>query len=49
MENSIYYKSFIFEVNRFEEYQDGKCISKGASNTKIIAKVLNPETIEFVL
>ena len=49
MENSIYCKSFIFEANRFEEYQDGKCIGKGTCNTQIIAKVLNPETIGFVL
>ena len=45
----IYKKSFIFEANRFEEYQDGRCISSGPCKTSVIAKVLNDECIGMML
>lgn len=45
----IYKKSFIFEVNYFEEYQDGCCVSSGSCNTTIVAKVLNQECIGMML
>ena len=35
--SSIYKKSFVFEANRFEEYQDGKCVRQGATNCTIKA------------
>lgn len=45
----IYKKSFIFEASRFEEYQDGVCISKGSCDTNVIAKVFNDECIGMML
>lgn len=45
----IYKKSFIFEANRFEEYQDGRCISSGPCRSSVIAKVMNDECIGMVL
>lgn len=38
---SIFYKkSFIFHADRYEEWDDEKCISKGSINTEIIAEVI---------
>ncbi len=45
----IYKKSFIFEANYFEEYQDGRCINSGLCKTLIIAKVINDECIGIML
>ncbi len=45
----IYKKSFVFEANRFEEYQDGRCISSGNCEASIVAKVLNDECIGIML
>lgn len=45
----VYKKSFIFEANSFEEYQDGRCINKGPCNTTVIAKVMNAECIGMML
>lgn len=45
----IYKKSFIFEANRFEEYQDGRCTCSGACRTSVIAKVINDECIGMML
>lgn len=45
----IYKKSFIFEADRFEEYQDGRCLSKGPCNVTILAKVLNDECLGMIL
>ncbi len=45
----IYKKSFVFEANRFEEYQDGRCIRSGNCKTSIVAKVLNDECIGIML
>lgn len=45
----IYKKSFIFEANHFEEYQDGHCVNRGACNATIIAKVLNKDCIGMIL
>lgn len=46
---NIFRRSFIFEVNNFEEYQDGLCMSKGACKTTVIARVINEECIEMSL
>lgn len=35
----FYKKDFTFNSFRYEEYQDGKCISRGAIGTQILAKV----------
>ncbi len=35
--NSVYKKSFVFEANRFEEYQNGKCIKQGTIECTIKA------------
>lgn len=45
----IYKKSFIFEANRFEEYQDGCCIGGGPCRTSVIAKVMNDECIGMMI
>ena len=45
----IYKKSFVFKSSSFEEYQDGRCISKGGCSITIIAKVLNDECIGMML
>lgn len=45
--NSLYKKSFVFEVHRYEEYCNGICISRGMTNTTIVAKVMNSECIAF--
>jgi len=46
---TIYRKSFIFDAVRFEEYQDGQCTNSGNCHTRIMAKVIAPDCIAFVL
>ena len=46
---NIYKKSFIFKATKFEEYQDGCCLSSGDCNINITAKVIDDESINFVL
>lgn len=46
---NIYKKSFVFEADSFEEYQDGHCISRGRCKTTVIARVLNDECIGIIL
>jgi len=41
--NNIYCKSFIFQAERYEEYQDGKCINKDKIDTQVIAKIANSD------
>lgn len=47
--NPIYRKSFIFEAERFEEYQNGLCTNTGKCNTRIIAGVVSSDCIAFML
>lgn len=49
MGNQIYKKSFVFEASRYEEFENGRCISRGECNATIIAKVLNDECIGMML
>ena len=47
--NSIYRKSFVFQATRFEEYQNGKCISQGNIDTEILAKVVKDGFDEVIV
>lgn len=47
--NPIYCKSFIFEAERFEEWQNGTCTNSGSCNTRILAKVIDSNCIGFML
>ena len=47
--SSIYRKSFIFQAERFEEYQNGKCIDHGRIDTEILAKVVNDVFDEVIV
>ena len=38
--SSIYKKSFVFEANRFEEYQSGKCVGQGTIECSIKARMM---------
>ena len=49
MKTELYYKSFEFQANRFEEFQNGKCISSGNCKTLITATVITQDVIAFVL
>ena len=47
--NSRFYKAnFRFAANRYEEWQAGRCISKGPISTEIVAEV-SGNTIHFEL
>ena len=47
--NSRFYKAnFRFVANRYEEWQGGRCITKGSISTEIVAEV-NGNTIHFEL
>lgn len=48
MVNTFYKTSFRFSANRYEEWQAGRCISKGAISTRISAEVRD-STIHFEL
>ena len=41
----IYKRNFIFKAHQFEEYSNGLCLNKGATNTTIVAKVMNDSCI----
>lgn len=45
---SLFKQNFVFKANRYEEWQDQRCISQGPTQTKIIAKV-DAERINFEL
>lgn len=47
--NNIYRKSFVFQAERFEEYQNGKCISQGSIDTEILAKVVKDGFDEVIV
>ena len=49
MKTELYFKSFEFQAKRFEEFQNGKCISSGNCNTSITATVISKDIIAFVL
>lgn len=45
----IYKKNFIFKADRFEEYSNGTCLNNGVTNTTIVAKVMDENTIAMGL
>lgn len=47
--NEIYKNNFIFKANRFEEYSNGVCLNKGTTNTTIVAKIMDKNTIAVEL
>lgn len=47
--NNVYLKPFVFQANRFEEYVDGRCISKGTCNTTISSQLINNNCVGFIL
>ena len=46
---SIYKRNFIFQAVSYEEYQGGKKTATGSTSVKILAKVLDPETLGIVI
>lgn len=48
MKNLFYKSSFVFQANRYEEWQSGRCISQGKISTEIVAEV-NGNDIYFEL
>lgn len=48
MTNNFYKTNFVFVANRYEEWQAGRCISKGQIQTEIIAEV-SDDSIHFEL
>lgn len=47
--SSIYKKNFIFQASSYEEYQGGKKTASGTTSVRILAKVLDPETLGVIL
>lgn len=46
--NTIYRKSFIFEAERFEEFQNGELVNCGNCRTQIVGRVMNSNCIGFL-